>query len=368
MHSLQKPAASPARNDDAPVFARRECWLARHFAVAAFCLCTGGLLHAAPRFDIRFSPQARSLPVDGRLILVISKNLEGEPRFQTSWGTETQQIFGIDVDGLKPGETAHIDSAATGYPLRSLSEMPTGIYNVQAVLHVYEAFHRADGHVVMLPMDRGEGQQWNRAPGNLMSKPQKVEIGRDSVVSLEVTEVIPPIDPPKDTKYFRHVRIQSKLLTEFWGRPMYLGAIALVPEGFDDHPNQHYPVAFWQDHFRADFPALRDTPPPDSMKGPERQRAQMLNRFYQEWTSGRLPKILVVLTQHATPYYDDSYGVNTANMGPYGDALTGELYPYVEKHFRATGEPWARVVFGGSTGGWMALAQQIFYPDYFGGA
>ena len=78
--------------------------------------------------------------------------------------------------------------------------------------------------------------------------------------------------------------------------------------------------------------------------------------------------MLLVVTDHATPYYDDSYGVNTANAGPYGDALTKELYPAIEKQFRAIGEPWARVVFGGSTGGWMTLAQQIFYPEYFGGA
>ena len=78
--------------------------------------------------------------------------------------------------------------------------------------------------------------------------------------------------------------------------------------------------------------------------------------------------MLIVLTQHATPYYDDSYGVNSANMGPYGDALTQELYPQIEKQFRAIGEPWARILYGGSTGGWISLAQQIFYPGYFGGA
>ena len=61
-------------------------------------------------------------------------------------------------------------------------------------------------------------------------------------------------------------------------------------------------------------------------------------------------------------------GVNTANAGPYGDALTQELYPEIEKRFRGIGQAWGRVVFGSSTGGWMTLAQQIFYPDYFGGA
>jgi hypothetical protein len=142
----------------------------------------------------------------------------------------------------------------------------------------------------------------------------------------------------------------------------------LVPDGFDDHPQQRYPVAFWQGHFRSDFYDFRETPPSPEMKGGDRSWAQEAYRFYQDWVSGELPKILIVMTQHATPYSDDSYGVNTANMGPYGDALTQELYPYVEREFRAIGEPWARILLGESTGGWMSLAQQIFYPDYFGGA
>ncbi len=318
---------------------------------------------AAPRFDITFPIGARSAPVDGRIILILSKDLEGEPRFQVDSGVQTQQIFGIDVDGLRPGDAAHIDDSAAGYPLHSLRDLPPGTYNVQAVLTVYETFHRGDGHVVKLHMDQGEGQQWNKAPGNLWSKPRKLEIGASTVVPIEMTAVIPPIDLPKDTKYIRHVQIESKLLTQFWGRPMHIGAIVLVPEGFDSQPHQRYPIAFDQGHFSSDFDGFRETLPAEA-KG----RGRRAYQFFQDWTSGRLPRMLIVLTQHPTPYYDDSYGVNTANMGPYGDALTRELYPYIEKQFRAIGEPWARVVYGGSTGGWMTLAQQILYPDYFGGA
>jgi len=323
---------------------------------------------AAPQFDVSFTAQARSSPVDGRIIVIVSKNMEGDPRSQIELGVSTQQIFGLDVDGLRPGDAVHVGADATGYPLRSLRDLPPGTYNVQAVLNVYETFHRGDGHILKMHMDHGEGQQWNTSPGNLMSKPRKVDIAAGTVLPIEMTEVIPPIDPPKDTKYIRHVQIESKLLTAFWGRPMLLGAIVLVPEGFDSQPQQHYPIAFDQGHFPATFYGFRETPPSADLTGAARRRASSAYQFFQEWTSGRLPKMLIVLTQHATPYYDDSYGVNTANMGPYGDALTQELYPYIEKEFRAIGQPWARVVFGGSTGGWMTLAQQIFYPDYFGGA
>jgi len=320
-------------------------------------------LLAAPGFQIRLGSSVQSAPVDGRLIVVVSKSLQGEPRLQVSWGLDTQQIFGMDVNGWKPGEAVEMHGDTPGSPLHTLADLPPGTYNVQAVLNVYETFRRADGHVLKLHPDHGEGQQWNRSPGNLYSKSIQVEVKASSVTSLELSEVIPPIDPPKDTKYIHHVRMQSKLLTEFWGQPVFLTAHVLVPRDFDTS-TQHYPVAFYQNHFSGDFRGFRETPP-DATEG---RREAGAYQFYQDWTSGRLPRMLIVVTDHATPYYDDSYGVNTANAGPYGDALTQELYPAIEKQFRAIGEPWARAVFGGSTGGWMTLAQQIFYPEYFGGA
>ncbi|MCP5114721.1 MAG: hypothetical protein GY953_28160, partial [bacterium] len=323
---------------------------------------------AAPRIEVTFSTEARAEPVDGRLIVIVSKRLNGQPRFQVSWNLSTQQIFGIDVDGWKPGEGFSLTGDAIGHPLPSLRDLEPGAYNVQAVLHVYETIHRAGGHVLKLPMDNGEGQHWNRSPGNLFSEPAEVEIDDDATIAIEMTKVIPPIKPAEDTKYIRRVRLESKLLSEFWGRPIEVGAIVLLPEGFDDNPDARYPVLFKQGHFPSGFRNFREQQPPPDVKGSARRRWQAGHRFYQAWTSGRLPKMLIVLTQHATPFYDDSYGVNSANMGPYGDALTQELYPHVEERFRAIGKPWARILYGGSTGGWISLAQQIFYPNYFGGA
>ncbi|SPE42833.1 conserved exported hypothetical protein [Candidatus Sulfopaludibacter sp. SbA3] len=324
-------------------------------------LLLAGLLTAAPRFQVKLAPETGAAARDGRLIVVVSKQMQGEPRFQVAWGLETQQIFGKDVDGWKPGDAVEMGGDTPGAPLHTLADLPAGTYNVQAVLNVYETFHRADGHILKLHPDHGEGQQWSRSPGNLYSKPQKVEVRDGSAVQLALTETVPPIDPPKDTKYIKHLRVQSKMLTEFWGRPIFLEAAVLVPRDFDTG-SERYPVAFFQGHFPGDFTGFRETPPAGN--GRDAQAYQ----FYQDWTSGRLPRMLLVVTNHATPYYDDSYGVNTANAGPYGDALTKELYPAVEKQFRGIGEAWARVVFGGSTGGWMTLAQQIFYPEYFGGA
>ncbi|MHC5065749.1 MAG: hypothetical protein ACYTG5_17435, partial [Planctomycetota bacterium] len=123
------------------------------------------------RFTISFPADRSAEALDGRLLLMLSKDGTAEPRFQINDGAKGQQIFGIDVDGLAPGESAIIDEQVFGYPRASLSEVATGDYWVQAILHRYETFHRSDGHVVKLPMDRGEGQHWNRAPGNLLSRP-----------------------------------------------------------------------------------------------------------------------------------------------------------------------------------------------------
>jgi len=246
------------------------------------------------------------------------------------------------------------------------------------VLHRYETFHRSDGHTVKLPMDRGEGQHWNLAPGNLYSKPQKLMIGSSSTFQIVLDQEIPPIAEPKDTKYIKHLKIQSQLLTKFWGRPMFLGAHILVPEGFDQHPQAHYPLAVFHGHFPETIEGFRTEPPDPNLKpdyserfhlaGYNRIQEQEAYKFYQQWISPNFPRFLVLEIQHANPYYDDSYAVNSANLGPYGDAIETELIPYIEKQFRGIGQGWARFTYGGSTGGWEALAVQTFYPDHYNGA
>lgn len=303
-------------------------------------------------------------------MLGISTDKLSEPRYQLREEEAlSAQFFGLDVDVWKPGTEALIDSTTLGYPLPSLDQLPPGDYYVQAVLNIYETFHRADGHTIKLPPDKGEGQQWFSKPGNLLNKPQLVHIDpkEGKVIRISLDEKIPNIEPAKDTKYLKHIRIQSKLLSTFWGRPMYLGATVLLPEGFDEHSSAHYPLLVHQGHFEPDWEFFQEKIP-ENAKDRELQYRQYANRFYQDWTSGRLPRMLLLSIQHANPYYDDSYAVNSANVGPYGDAITQELIPEVEKRFRGIGQPWARALEGGSTGGWEAAASQIFYPDFYNGA
>jgi hypothetical protein len=332
------------------------------------------------RFEVSFPATSSAKPLDGRMLLLISNNNTREPRLQISEDPTTQQVFGIDVDGLKPGQTATVDAGAFGYPVRSISQLKPGEYWVQALLHVYDTFKRKDGHTVKLPMDRGEGQQWSRAPGNLYSTPVKLTIdaSKDAAIKINLDKIIPPIEPPKDTKYIKHVKIQSKRLTEFWGRPMHIGAHVLLPEGFDEHPNARYPLAIFHGHFPANIGNFREAPPEPNLKPDysERFKLEGYNRivqehahqFYKEWTGPNFPRMLMIEIQHANPYYDDSYAVNSANLGPYGDAITYELIPYIEEKFRGIGKGWARFMYGGSTGGWEAMAAQVFYPDEYNGA
>ncbi len=332
------------------------------------------------RFAVSFPESNSKAALDGRVLLLISTDNSREPRLQINEDLNTQQVFGIDVDGLKPGQEAIVDDHAFGYPVRSLSQVPRGEYWVQALLHRYETFKRSDGHTVKLPMDRGEGQQWNRAPGNLYSTPTKLTIDpqKPETIKISLDKMIPPIEPPKDTKYIKHVKMQSKLLTEFWGRPMHLGANVLLPEGFDTHPNARYPLVIFHGHFPATFGGFREQPPDPNLKPDYSERFKLhgYNRivqehaykFYQEWIGPDFPRFIIIEIQHANPYYDDSYAVNSANLGPYGDAITYELVPFIEKQFRGIGKGWARFMYGGSTGGWEAMAAQVFYPDEYNGA
>jgi hypothetical protein len=342
------------------------------FGFGIFLLCSSATFSQS-KLRIELSSAASlsdGKPLDGHILLGISTKNSSEPRFQLKEEeAESAQFFGLDVDNWKPNTPAVIDSSTLGYPLKSLEQLPAGDYYVQAVLNIYETFHLANGHTVKLPPDEGEGQQWNQKPGNLLNKPVLIHLDPKSTTPVKITldQKIAPIEPPRDTKYIKHIHIQSKLLTAFWGRPMYLGATVLLPEGFDEHPTAHYPLLVHQGHFEYDWEFFQEQAPTHAP--PEAQTYfQLAHRFYQDWTSGRLPRMLIMSIQHANPYYDDSYAVNSANLGPYGDAITQELIPEVEKRFRGIGQPWARALEGGSTGGWEAAASQIFYPDFYNGA
>jgi len=349
------------------------------FAVLPFAASLMAGAASAQTITVVFPVSRSDKPLDGRLLLLLSNDPSDEPRMQIDDTPKSQMVFGVTVDGWKPGEPITIGDNARGYPRARLKDVPAGEYSVQAVLNIYETFHRSDGKTVKLAPDRGEGQHWNLAPGNLLSKPRRVRIGPTAPpITVSLSDAIPPIHADPDTKYLRHLRMQSELLTRFWGRPVYLSAIVLVPEGFDAHTEAHYPLIVFHDHYVSGLNDFRETPPDANLKpdysdrfhlaGYNRIQQEEAYKNYQAWIAPGKPRMLIAKLQHANPYYDDSYAVNSANLGPYGDAIETELIPAIERQFRGIGQGWARFVYGGSTGGWESLAAQIFYPEHYNGA
>jgi hypothetical protein len=352
---------------------------------AGLCALFAAAAHAGetgPSFAIEF-PSARSTaPLDGRLILLLATDTSKEPRLQADPDEplSTPYMFGQTVDGMKPGHDIVIGAGAFGWPAASLAAVKPGDYMVQAVLNRYETFHRAEGPDVKLPPDQGEGQNWAIKPGNLYSKPVRLHLdpAHPTEQKLVLDQQIPPIAPKPETAFVRHITIRSDLLSKFWGRPMYLGAYVLLPAGFAEHPDVHYPLMVFHGHFPEGISAFRTTPPDPDLKpdyserfhlaGYNRIQQQESYDFYKKWISPEFPRFLVIEIEHANPYYDDSYAVNSANLGPYGDAINHELIPAIEKQFRGLGQGWARFTYGGSTGGWEALATQVFYPEMYNGS
>jgi S-formylglutathione hydrolase FrmB len=367
-----------------------------------------------PRFVIRLpATLPASLPtapfVTGRLLLLIARSGEIEPRLQL----QPLSLFAVDVRQKAASDSIAIDALTPGYPEQTLAELPPGDYSAQAVLNVYTPFHRADGHVIWTHDDQWEGQNFRISPGNLCSKPQEIHLPEPSPIRLTLDEVIPPIERPADTEWVKHLKIQSKLLTQFWGRPIYIGATVLLPKGYAEHPHTRYPVAYLAGHFALGAPFHFDpAPDPPGFKSWARQRAEWIAEHPEEWKKGHLnmpepprqgpeevgdvldalrrrdgslrdvqsgyefyrawnaehyPRMIAVTLQMPTPYFDNASGVNSDTYGPYGDAVMQELIPYIEAQFRTIRASYARVLTGHSWGGWISLALQIFHPEFFGG-
>jgi Putative esterase len=343
-------------------------WKSSFALLIAACLAHGEAPKPSAKpglkFEISFPAAAHADPITGRVFVILSRDIAHcgpadavatmtepcEPRLQVS--RIGVPFFGRDINSLKPGDSATIDNSDLGSPLAHLADIPAGDYYVQAMVNVYSEFHRADGHTLWMHDDQWEGQRWQRSPGNLYSKAVKMHIDPVSgVIRLIADQVIPPVTVPAGTEYIKHIKFKSELLSKFWGRPVYLGAVVLLPRDYD-RTTIRYPIDYVQGHF--------------SLEAPYRFDGQ--NEFSKAWMSDHFPRMIAVTLQHPNPYYDDSYLVNSPNVGPYDDALMQELIPAIEKQFRVIGEPYARVVSGGSTGGWISAYLQIFHPTFFGGA
>jgi len=337
---------------------------------------------AAQRVEITLDRAASDHATTGRIYVFFSKDSTREPRLQGGSYGGSVPFFGIDADALRPGAAIAVDAKTLGYPYESLSQVPAGQYYVQALMNVYTRFNRADGHVIWVHNDQWEGQHFNTSPGNLVSAVQRVTFdpASHSTIRIALNKALPAVAIPADTRWVKRIRIKSELLSKFWGAPMYIGATVLLPKGFETEPTRRYPAIYSQGHFGLGPPfGFTEQPQQngrggrgaatDSPFGNEPSTARESGyEFAQRWISDDFPRFVAITWQHPTPYYDDSYAVNSVNNGPYQEALLTELVPLLEKEFRLIPEANARFLTGGSTGGWECAALQIQRPDFFGGA
>ena len=349
--------------------------------VSAVALCVATVPPIARAYgqtvQLNFPATTASGPITGRAYLFVSRTNTSEPRRQSGSFRASEPFFGVDVSALKPGESVTFDSTVLGFPVAALNRLPPGEYFVQGMLLPYTRFARSDGHTIWAHMDAGEGQRFNSAPGSLVSEVQRVRIdpATASTISLTLTKVLPPVAQLQETRWVKRLRMTSRRASAFWNHPMPLGAVVLLPRGYDENSTRRYPVVYTVGHFsdRAPFGFTFDgCEKPETAEARKARLARTAREpgceFQRAWTSGKVPEFIAVFIQHTTPFYDDSYVLNSQNNGPYGDAITQELIPAIDARFRTLAAPQARVLTGGSTGGWDVLALQIHYPDVFGGA
>lgn len=274
----------------------------------------------------------------GRLFVILGRAEQPEPRLSIErTGMDAAPVFARDVDDLRPGAPIVVDESAVAFPVEKLSQVPAGDYFVQAIF---------DSNVDLKSVN---------APGNLYSAARKTRIdpARGGTVKITLTAKVPPEELPADTEHLKYVKIQSRLLSQFHGRPIYLRAGVILPRSYASEPSRRYPLRVHIGGYGDRFTDVEDMMRPGS-------------EFQRAWSAPDAPQMILLHLDGDGPF-GDSYQIDSDNNGPYGAAITQELIPHVEKSFRGAGTPSARVLDGGSTGGWVSLALQIFYPDYFNG-
>ncbi|WP_114953084.1 alpha/beta hydrolase-fold protein [Sphingosinicella terrae] len=322
---------------------------------------------AQPSFAVTL-PSTEEGPVTGRLIVVAARAHDPEPRLQI--GITGPPAFGVDVEGLRPGGTAVVGGAADSFAA-NLSELPPGDYQVQALLIRYTQVSRADGHRIWVPISNRRVFS-TMMEGNLYSRPVAVTIdpAGSQRIALALTERVPATPERVETDWIKHVRIRSDILSRFWGRDMYIGASVLLPRGFAENPGARYPAVYVFGHGDAPFGFTTDpaTNTPRAQAAAQDANVRTGYEFAQEWMADGFPRMVAITFEIPSPYFVESYSLNSANNGPYGDAITRELMPHLERTFRLIQQPYGRIVEGASTGGWEALAMQVHYPELIGGA
>jgi hypothetical protein len=298
----------------------------RLFALAAL-LCVPVALPARPApkgiaFRVRLDPkQIGAKPESGRVLVAVAK-AKRRPDF-TNYRPPVLPVLGADVERFAADTVVTLGGHSLTFPLTNLNDLPAGTYSVQAVF--------ATNRDVNLP----------DAPGNRYCDPVTVKLdpAAGSTIDLTLDRAFAE-RVPKETATVKFLKLPSKLLSDFHGRPMEYRVGVVLPPDFEREPDKRYGLVVDVGGFGTRHTAAARLPAD--------------------------PRFVQIVPDGAGPF-GDPYQVDSANNGPYGAALTREVIPFIEKTYRCAGTPKARFTTGASTGGWVSLALQVFYPDYFNG-
>lgn len=306
--------------------------------VAVPVVCAEG---NAPSFSVVVSPQKRTEPVTGRLVIYLIREgarvSPGTPPASGPFFEDPQPIFGVDVSNVAPGTPIIVDDNATSFPTK-LSQLPKGRYVVQAVMD-------------MARLD----SSWRREAGNMYSQPMPIEINPDTPTTkpfeITVNEIV--FSPePRPMEGLEMVKVRSELLSTFRGTEVLLRAAVVKPLEYD--PTRAYPAIYV-------VPGFGGTHTMAYGEVIARRRAEGADVAHNEvWRNA----FTVVLNPEGPNGHH--LFVDSANNGPVGTALVTELIPEIEKKFNLIAQPAARITTGHSSGGWSSLWLVLSHPDTFG--
>ncbi len=306
------------------------------FSIAISGLCQSPELDF--KMNITFSPDIKqSIVGHGRLYVFFCKNPKVEPRTQI-WPNPKAltHIFAKNISGLNYKKVLKLNQYL-GWSKTSewsMQNIPKGDYYIQVL------------------WDQDSLESRINAPGNLYSEKQKISINNKTEVDININKIIP------DRKILEHelarlIEFKSDTLSKWWNKPVYLKASILLPANYNKTLGQAFPVRYNVAGYGGRY---------DRVNGLLKN-----DKFMNWWTSDEAPGIINVFLDGEGPF-GDSYQMDSENSGPYGHALINELIPYIESKYRGTNTAKTRFVDGCSTGGWVSLALQLYYPDFFNGA
>lgn len=277
-------------------------------------------------FQISFTKTVSDKPFTGR-VLVMLGTVGSEPRLGPNWFGPSP-FFAKDVKNWNPGETLTFGIDAISYP-KAMNKLPAREYAIQAVLD----------------LDQASSHRIGSAPGNGYSSAAKAVLdpAKGFSVNLVIDQLVKET-PFRETDRIKLVEIESRLLTQFHGKPMKIRAGVKLPRSFSETPEQKYPVIYEIPGFGGNHRSVGRDP-----------------------LTAHSPVEMLYVVLDPDCRTGHHVFADSVNNGPYGQALIDELIPEIEKRYRGVGKPTARFLTGHSSGGWSSLWLQVTYPEFFGG-